>query len=200
MNIFIICTYFIFDDNFVICSMKALIIFLLATLSNIAGLSQDISFYELKSITIEGTEFSFDQLKGKKVMIVNTATKCSLSPQFKTLEEMYKAYSDKGFMILAFPANNFANREPGDNESIKKNCDQRFGITFPMMQKVSVKDEDIHPVYQWLTQKSQNGVMDSEIKWNFQKYLIDENGILIDIIDPMKKPDSEETISWILGT
>ncbi len=170
------------------------ITFILATLSSFA---QDQSFYSLTATTIEGKEFSFEQLRGKKVMIVNTASRCSLSPQFRALQKLYHRFSKRDFFILAFPANDFANREPGDNEAIRSAIDKRFGISFPMMEKTSVKGDSIHPVYQWLTQKELNGLRDSEIKWNFQKYLVDEKGNISDVLEPMKKPDGKDVIRWI---
>lgn len=165
----------------------------------LTGISQESGLYELSSKTIQGQDYSFQQLRGKKVMIVNTASKCSLSPQIKSLQQLYEAYQDRGFVVIGFPQNDFGNREPGTNPEIRENLDKRFGISFPLMEKISVKGPDIHPVYQWLTQKDKNGVMDAEIKWNFQKFLIDENGQLVKILEPLKKPDGEEVIQWILG-
>lgn len=178
-------------------NMKQLIIILFLLVNGHFAFAQDNSFYSLSALTIDGEEFPFDQLRGKKVMIVNTATKCSLSPQFKTLQKLFNDYGDKNFIVLGFPSNDFAKREPGSNKEIKSTVERRFGVTFPMMQKISINGENIHPVYQWLTQKELNGIMDSEIKWNFQKYLVDEKGILFDIIDPIKKPDGGKVIGWI---
>jgi len=177
--------------------MKQIIIALAILISGHVASAQDNNFYSLFAVTIDGEEFSFEQLRGKKVMIVNTATKCSLSPQFKALQELFKEYGTENFIVLGFPSNDFGNREPGSNEEIRSKLEQRYGITFPMMEKISVKGEDIDPVYQWLTQKVLNGVRDSEVKWNFQKYLVDEKGNLYDIIDPIKKPDREMVIGWI---
>lgn len=153
-------------------------------------------FYDFKVKTLEGEEFNFSSLKGKKVMIVNTASKCGNTPQYKELEAIYEKYQDQ-FVVVGFPANNFAGQEPGSNEDIRKFCSDNYGVTFPMMQKVSVKGDDMSPVYRWLTKKELNGVKDSEVKWNFQKYLIDENGKLIDVLDPREKPDSEKVLAWI---
>jgi len=146
---------------------------------------------------IYGDEFNMAQLKGKKVMIVNTASKCGLTPQFEGLENLYRRYSDKNFVIIGFPANNFRNQEPGTDEEIITFCQENYGVTFPMMSKISVKGDDMHPLYQWLTQKSLNGVIDSEVAWNFQKYLIDENGNLVKFFGPRKDPLSEEIVAWI---
>ena len=138
--------------------------------------TQDI--YQFKVKDLYGKEFDFASLKGKKVMIVNTASKCGLTPQYKDLEALYKEYKDKGLVIIGFPANNFASQEPGTNEEIAQFCEMNYGVTFPMMEKISVKGDDMAPIYQYLTRKSKNGVQDSEVEWNFQKYLINENGLL----------------------
>ncbi len=177
--------------------MKKLIISSIALLIGLMSLAQESTFYQLSAKTIQGEDYSFEQLKGKKVMIVNTATKCSLSPQFNALQELHEQYADQGFVVLAFPSNDFANREPGDHAEIIASCEKRFGISFTLMEKISVKGELMHPVYQWLTQQKLNGSTDSEVKWNFQKYLIDEKGQLIMSVEPMKKPDGEEILAWI---
>jgi len=146
---------------------------------------------------IFGDKFDLSALKGKKVMVVNTASRCGLTPQFQELEELYRTYQDRGFVVIGFPANNFMNQEPGTNEEILAFCQQNFGVTFPMMSKISVRGDDMAPVYQWLTQKSLNGVMDAPVAWNFQKFLIDEEGQLVKMIPPREKPDSERVIRWI---
>ncbi|WP_461640611.1 glutathione peroxidase [Labilibaculum euxinus] len=155
------------------------------------------SIYQFTVTSIDGSEFNFADLKGKKIMIVNTASKCGFTPQYELLEALYKEYQDKDFVIVGFPANNFLWQEPGTNEEIKEFCTKNYGVSFPMMSKISVKGNNIHPIYSWLTQKSKNGVMDSKIKWNFQKYLIDENGKLIDVLFPKEKPNCEKVISWL---
>jgi glutathione peroxidase len=155
------------------------------------------SFYDFKVETIDGEKFDFKSLKGKKVMIVNTASKCGLTPQYKDLEALYKQYGGKEFVIIGFPANNFKDQEPGNNADIKEFCTKNYGVSFPMMSKISVKGEDMAPVYKWLTQKSENGVKDSEVQWNFQKYLIDEKGNLVDVIPPKESPSSEKVTSWL---
>lgn len=157
------------------------------------------SFYDFKVKAIDGKEFDLSSLKGKKVMIVNTASKCGNTPQYKNLETLYENYKDKNFVIIGFPANNFLNQEPGTNKDIANFCEVNYGVTFPMMEKISVKGNDQHPLYAWLTKKALNGTMDSEVTWNFQKYLIDENGNLIGVIAPKEKPDSQKVIDWIEG-
>lgn len=155
------------------------------------------SFYDLKAKTIDGKDFNFSDLKGKKVMVVNTASKCGFTYQYENLEKVYKEYKDKGFVIIGFPANNFGKQEPGTNDEIKEFCTKNYGVSFPMMQKISVKGDDMDPVYHWLTEKKLNGKMDSSVKWNFQKYLIDENGNLVDVVYSREEPTSDKIVSWI---
>jgi glutathione peroxidase len=161
-----------------------------------AGLAQAKSFYDFKVKTLEGNDFDLASLKGKKVMVVNTASKCGNTPQYKDLEEVYKEYRDV-LVIIGFPANNFMNQEPGSAAEIRTFCNDKYGVTFPMMAKISVKGDDMDPLYKWLTSKKENGVMDSEVKWNFQKYLIDENGKLVDVVNPKEYPNSDRILSWI---
>jgi glutathione peroxidase len=130
-------------------------------------------------------------------MIVNTASKCGLTPQYKELEALYQQYKDKDFVIIGFPANNFLKQEPGTNEEIATFCQVNYGVSFPMMSKISVKGKDMHPLYQFLTQKSKNGVADSKVSWNFQKYLIGKDGHLEKVIDPKTLPNDLEVIQWI---
>ena len=163
---------------------------------SLKGFSQSSGFYDFKVKTLEGGDFDFSSLKGKKVMVVNTASKCGFTPQYKELEEVSEKYRGD-LVIIGFPANNFMNQEPGSATDIRKFCTEKFGVTFPLMEKISVKGADMHPVYKWLTSKDKNGVMDSEVKWNFQKYLIDENGKLVDVIYSKEKPSSEKVIAWI---
>jgi glutathione peroxidase len=155
------------------------------------------TIYQYKVEDLSGNAFDFASLKGKKIMIVNTASKCGLTPQYKDLEAIYKEYKDKGFVIVGFPANNFASQEPGTNEEIGAFCQQNYGVTFPMMDKVSVKGDDMCEIYKFLTQKSKNGLQDSEVEWNFQKYLINENGELVKVIKPRTLPTDPEVINWI---
>ncbi len=155
------------------------------------------SIYQFKAETLSGETFDFASLKGKKVMIVNTASKCGLTPQYEQLEAIYKKYKDDNFVIIGFPANNFASQEPGTNEEIGAFCKKNYGVTFPMMAKISVKGDDMNEIYKFLTQKGQNGLQDSEVKWNFQKYLIDENGQLVKVISPETLPTDDSIVSWI---
>lgn len=155
------------------------------------------NIYQFKVADLSGKEFDFATLKGKKVMIVNTASKCGLTPQYKDLEAIYKEYKDKGFVIVGFPANNFAAQEPGTSKEIAEFCELNYGVTFPMMDKISVKGNDMAPIYHFLTEKSKNGLQDSEVEWNFQKYLINEKGELVKVISPRTLPTDPEIINWI---
>jgi glutathione peroxidase len=155
------------------------------------------SIYDIKVKSIDGNDFSMRQLQGKKVMIVNTASKCGFTPQYEQLESLYKDYGGDNFVILGFPANNFLSQEPGSNSEIKEFCNSKYGVTFPMMEKISVKGSDMHPLYKWLTEKKLNGVMDTDVKWNFQKYLIDENGNLVAVIPPKERPACDQVITWL---
>jgi len=155
------------------------------------------SIHQFILTDLNGSSFDMSTLKGKKVMIVNTASKCGLTYQYEILEKLYKKYKSENFVIVGFPANNFLWQEPGSNEKIASFCKENYGVSFPMMSKISVKGSSIHPVYKFLTKKSENGVMDSSVSWNFQKYLIDENGFIVRVVSPRTKPDDQSIIDWI---
>jgi len=165
-----------------------------------ATTQQDKSMKTLHDFKVEdiyGDEFDLASLSGKKVMVVNTASKCGLTPQYEDLERLYQDYSEKGFVIIGFPANNFMNQEPGTNDDIITFCQENYGVSFPMMSKISVKGDDMHPLYQWLTQKNQNGKLDAEVTWNFQKFLVDEQGHLVEVLSPREKPYSDKVVEWL---
>jgi len=157
------------------------------------------SIHQFKVTTIDGQIFDFASLKGKKILIVNTASKCGFTPQFKDLEELYVKYKDKNFVVIGFPCNQFGGQDPGSNTEIKEFCTKNYGVSFPMMEKIDVKGDSICEVYSWLTSKTKNGVMNSSVKWNFQKYMIDENGFLIDYVSSYKKPNVKKIIKWLEG-
>lgn len=161
------------------------------------GTAQTKTLYDFTAKTIDGETFDFSQLKGKKVLIVNTASKCGLTPQYKKLQELYEEYGGDNFTIVGFPANNFAKQEPGTNAEIKSFCEKNYGVTFQMMEKISVKGDDIHPIYKWLTSSKENGVVDAPVRWNFQKFLIDENGHVVDFVAPKNGPKSKKIIEWL---
>lgn len=157
------------------------------------------TIYPFKVTDLYGKEFDFASLKGKKILIVNTASECGLTPQYKDLEAIYEKYKDKNFVIVGFPANNFGAQEPGSNDQIAHFCQMNYGVTFPMMGKISVKGDDMHAVYHFLTEKSKNGLQDSEVEWNFQKYLINEQGELVKVLSPRILPTDEAIVGWING-
>ena len=179
-------------------NMNKYIIMSVISIFSVAAFSQGegSGFYSFKVKTLEGKDFDFVSLKGKKVMVVNTASKCGFTPQYEDLEALYRQYKQE-LEIIGFPANNFLNQEPGSAFEIRQFCTINYDVTFPLMEKISVKGKDMHPVYQWLTSKEKNGVMDSKVKWNFQKYLIDEEGNLVDVLYSKDKPGSEEVIAWL---
>lgn len=158
---------------------------------------QSIHSFTVKDI--DGNDFDFSTLKGKKVMIVNTASKCGLTPQYEQLQDLYEQYKDSNFIIVGFPANDFMSQEPGTNEDIAEFCTKNYGVTFPMMSKISVKGKEMHEVYHFLTEKKSNGLEDSEVKWNFQKYLLNEEGHLVKVIGPRTLPNDSTIIDWITG-
>ncbi|MEO6490027.1 MAG: glutathione peroxidase [Ferruginibacter sp.] len=152
------------------------------------------SIYQFKVESLDGNMIDFSSFKGKKILVVNTASECGYTPQYKDLQELYDKYKNK-LVIVGFPANNFGGQEPGSNTEIKSFCEKNYGVTFPMAAKISVKGDDIAPIYQWLTHKEQNGILDAEIKWNFNKFLLDESGKMIAYFPSKVKPMSDEILS-----
>ncbi len=152
---------------------------------------QTQSIYDFKVESLTGGTIDFAEFKGKKILIVNTASKCGFTPQYKALQELYEKYKDR-LVIVGFPANNFLSQEPGSNETINEFCKKNYGVTFPMAAKISVKGKNMAPVYKWLCNKSENGIMDAKVKWNFNKFLLDEKGILIAKYNSKVKPMSED--------
>ena len=177
--------------------MKKIFLLLFMMTMLLPAFAQKQTLHDFTVQTIDGEEFDLSELKGKKVLVVNTASKCGLTPQYEDLQKLYEKYGSDDFVIVGFPANNFMSQEPGTNSEIKQFCTSEFNVTFPMMAKISVKGDGIHPLYAWLTQKELNGKMDSKVKWNFQKYLIDEKGNLVDIAYPKINPLDEKIVDWI---
>lgn len=157
------------------------------------------SFYNLTAETLEGDEFAFEQLKGKRVLIVNTASKCGYTPQYEPLEELHKRYEGKGLVILGFPCNQFGRQEPGTANDIREFCTRNYGVSFQMMSKVDVKGENQHAVYAWLTQSGLNGVADHKVRWNFHKFLVNEQGQLVAALGSGADPLGEEVIAFAEG-
>lgn len=179
--------------------MKNLILFsvIVLSLSVSAQNNSDKNIYQFSVEDINGNNFDFKDLKGKKIMVVNTASKCGYTPQYKDLQALYEEYKNHNFTIVGFPANNFGRQEPGSDAEIAQFCEANYGVSFPMMSKISVKGKDTHPLYDFLTTKDKNGFKDSEVKWNFQKYLIDENGKLVRVVPSATLPTDKSITNWI---
>jgi len=154
------------------------------------------SIYDIKINSLIDQPIDLTEFKAKKILIVNVASKCGFTPQYKDLQELHDMYKDK-LVIIGVPCNQFGEQEPGEAEEIQSFCQKNYGVEFLITEKIDVKGENQHPLYQWLTQKSFNGQLDSEVKWNFQKYLIDENGQLIDMFPSMTKPTSSKITKYI---
>lgn len=154
------------------------------------------SIYDFKVNGLEGGTIDFSQYKGKKILIVNTASKCGFTPQYKDLEQLYEQHKDK-LVIVGFPANNFMHQEPGTNAEIKEFCEKNYGVSFPMSAKVSVKGKDIHPLFKYLNSEAKKMGIDNPIKWNFTKFLIDENGKLVAVFPSRVNPMSEEVLKYL---
>lgn len=149
------------------------------------------SIYDFKVAGLLGDTINLADYKGRKMLIVNTASKCGYTPQYAGLEKLYESHKDK-LVIIGFPANDFGAQEPGSNSEIAQFCQRNYGVSFPMAAKISVKGKGMAPIFHWLTEKAHNHFQDSEVEWNFQKYLIDENGKLVAVFPPAMKPDSHE--------
>ena len=151
-----------------------------------------MNIYSFEIFDISGKSFDWETVKGKKIMVVNVASKCGLTPQYVELEELYQKYQNQGFTILGFPANNFGAQEPGTNNEIAAFCEANYGVSFQMMSKISVLGADQHPLYKWLTDETNESV-----SWNFQKFLVDENGDVVESISPNVLPNDEAILHWI---
>jgi glutathione peroxidase len=176
--------------------MKLLLSVTLLSLLSAFTLPGDPTIHSFKVKSIEGKTIDFSQFKGKKILVVNTASKCGYTPQYEALEKVYEQYKDK-LVIVGFPANNFGAQEPGADEEIQEFCKARFGVKFPLASKISVKGDDTAPIYKWLTSKTENGVLDATITWNFNKFLLDENGKMIAYFPSKVTPDSEEILKYL---
>jgi glutathione peroxidase len=154
------------------------------------------TIHSFKVKSIEGGMIDFSKFKGKKILVVNTASKCGFTPQYEALEKVYEEYKDK-LVIVGFPANNFKEQEPGTDTEISEFCKARYGVKFPLASKISVKGDDTAPIYKWLTSKTEIGVLDATITWNFNKFLLDENGKVIAYFPSNVKPDSDEILKYL---
>lgn len=152
-----------------------------------------MSFYNFNAVSLQGSEVEMSSYKEKVVIVVNTASKCGLTPQYKGLEELYKKYKDKGLVILGFPCNQFANQEPGGEKEIQEGCLINYGVTFPMFSKIDVNGAQAHPIFKYL-KKELPGMITNNIKWNFTKFVIDRNGQPVKRFAPTTKPEKMEEI------
>ncbi len=173
--------------------MKTILSFLFLACGLLTN-AQSIHSFKVKSI--EGGQIDFSKYKGKKIMVVNTASKCGYTPQYEQLQKVYSQYKDK-LVIIGFPCNQFGGQEPGSNEEIVEFCQKNYGVNFPLADKVDVKGSTQSPIYQWLTQKAKNGVLDATIGWNFNKFLLDENGKMLAYFPSNVKPDSDTILSYL---
>ncbi|MDZ4072064.1 MAG: glutathione peroxidase [Sediminibacterium sp.] len=176
--------------------MKYILTLVAVVMMSAFTLPDNGSIHAFKVKSIEGGTIDFAKFKGKKILIVNTASKCGYTPQYEALQKVYDQYKDK-LVIVGFPANNFGGQEPGSDGDIQEFCKARFGVKFPLASKVSVKGEDMAPIYQWLTSKAKNGVLDADIKWNFNKFLLDENGKMIAYFPSKVTPDSDDILKYV---
>ncbi len=179
--------------------MKKIYLVMIAMISIGFLSAQNKNFYDFTVKTIDGKDFPLSSLKGKKVLVVNVASKCGLTPQYAQLQALYEKYGPDKFVIIGFPSNDFMGQEPGTNEEIQEFCQLNYGVTFPMMEKITVKGKEMHPLYKWLTQKNENGKENAEVQWNFQKFMIDESGNWIKSISPKISPDDKSITDWIEG-
>jgi glutathione peroxidase len=171
---------------------------ILSLLISIQIMGQKKTLHDFHAIAIDGSEFDFSTLKGKKVLIVNIATECSLAPQLKKLQELYEEYGGDDFEIIGFPCNDFGKQEPGDNEAIYDVCTKKYAITFQLMEKIAIKGDNPHPIYKWLTSSEENGTLEAKVTWNYQKFLIDENGKVVDSLSPISSPKSNRIMEWLM--
>jgi glutathione peroxidase len=155
------------------------------------------SIFDFTMKDIDGKDVSLGLYKGKVLLIVNVASLCGNTPQYKDIEALYEKYKDKGLVVLGFPENNFMGQEPGSNEEIKKFCTSKYDVKFPMFAKISVKGKDMAPLYKYLTEKSENNVIDAPVQWNFQKFLISKDGNVITSFAPKKQVTDPEVIASI---
>lgn len=168
----------------------------LLSLVLVSSIIMAVSIYDFKVPGLEGNTIDMAAYKGKKILIVNTASKCGFTPQYDELQALYSKYQDK-LVVIGFPANNFKGQEPGSNTDIKEFCKRNYGVTFPMAEKVSVKGDDIHPLFKYLTEEAKKMGVEDPIKWNFTKFLVDEKGKLVAVFESKVKPMSEDITRYL---
>ncbi len=174
-----------------------ILIFLFVLVLSTQIMAQHKTLYDFSARTIEGENYDFSKLRGKKVLIVNTASECIFTKQYKKLQALYEEFGGDDFEIIGFPCNDFGKQEPGTNEEIKTFCEQNYGVTFQMMEKISMKGDHPHPVYKWLISSEENGTLDAKVKWNFQKFMIDKEGRVVDFAYPTTSPNSKKIEDWL---
>ena len=155
------------------------------------------SIHIFKAEGIDGEVIDFANFKGKKILVVNVASECGFTPQYKQLQELYDEFENK-LVIVGFPCNDFGEQEPGSNDEISAFCKEEYDVRFPLAAKISIKGSDPHPIYQWLTDKHKNGLMDSTVAWNFQKYLLDEKGRLVHVFTSSASPFDDHILNWLV--
>lgn len=157
------------------------------------------SIHQFKVESIEGAEVDFANFKGKKIIVVNVASECGYTSQYQQLQELYTEFKDK-LVIIGFPVNDFGNQEPGSDREIQEFCTTIYGVNFPMASKISILGAQMHPIYKWLCQKELNGVLDAEVQWNFNKFLLDETGTLVKYLPSAVSPFDEQILDWIASS
>ncbi len=172
--------------------MKTIFLALTACLLLMSNSPSPVSVYDIEVKDIIGNDVSLSRYQGKVLLIVNVASKCGFTRQYADLQALYEEYQHEDFVVLGFPANNFMNQEPGSNEEINRFCTSKFGVTFPMFSKISVKGKDKHPLYEYLTSKKLNGRSDTPVNWNFQKFLVDKNGKVRQVFKPSERVNNKK--------
>lgn len=172
--------------------MKTLLISL--SILSLVFLGTDKTVYQFTMTTIDGKDVSISEYKGKVLLFVNTASECGYTPQYEGLQKLYEKYNDQGLVILGFPSNDFGGQEPGSDDEIQAFCTKNYGVTFPMFSKITVKGADKHPLYQFLTEKTSNGKVEQEVKWNFFKFLVNRNGEVVQAFPSSVKPLSDDIL------
>ncbi len=176
--------------------MKRILLLLCALSFSCMCLAQG-NFHDFQVTDIDGNRFDLATLKGKKVLVVNVASKCGLTPQYEQLQALYEKYKDRDFVVVGFPSNNFREQEPGSDQDIKAFCTSKYNVTFPMMAKIDVTGAAKAPVYKWLTEKAANGKADAGVQWNFQKFMVDERGDWVGFVAPRESPLCDRIVDWI---